>query len=215
MAVRPIDGRVERGNQTRRLVLRRTMEIASLEGLEALSLGRLATELKLSKSGVFALFGSKEELQLATVRAASKVYFDHVVQPALAAPPGLPRMWALCEAWIAYSSERTFPGGCFFHKVITEFNSRPGPVRDSIRVAHESWRNFVRETLEEARRMGDIAPGEDVERLTFEVTALLEAANAESLLWDSAHPYDQAREAIRCRLRSITSVEPAFLRAGA
>ncbi|WP_309054327.1 TetR/AcrR family transcriptional regulator, partial [Streptomyces sp.] len=100
------DGRVERGNQTRRLVLGRTMDIASVEGLEGLSLGRIATELKLSKSGVFALFGSKEELQLATVRAAAAVFAERVVKPLADVPPGARRVRELCRAWLAYSSER-------------------------------------------------------------------------------------------------------------
>ncbi|MFE2598616.1 TetR/AcrR family transcriptional regulator [Streptomyces sp. NPDC059396] len=92
-----VDGRVERGNQTRRLVLDRTMDIASVEGLEGLSLGRIATDLKLSKSGVFALFGSKKELQLATIRAAVEVFGERVVQPTRTLPPGAARVWALCR----------------------------------------------------------------------------------------------------------------------
>lgn len=87
MAGTRLDGRVERGNRTRQLVLRRTVDIASVEGLEALSVGRLATELQLSKSGVFALFGSKQELQLATVREAARIYVEQVIRPASGTPP--------------------------------------------------------------------------------------------------------------------------------
>lgn len=103
------DGRVERGNQTRQLVLEHAVQVASTEGLEGLSLGRLATELKLSKSGVFALFGSKEELQLATVRAAVTVFVEHVLTPTRAAAPGLGRVWRMCESWLSYSSRMGVP----------------------------------------------------------------------------------------------------------
>src|SRR5436190_12380251 len=99
MAGTRLDGRVERGNRTRRLVLRRTVDIASVEGLEALSVGRLATELGLSKSGVFALFGSKEELQLATIRAASRIFTDEVLEPMADVPAGVARLARLCESW--------------------------------------------------------------------------------------------------------------------
>jgi AcrR family transcriptional regulator len=203
---------VERGNQTRRLILRRTTDIASLEGLEALSLGRLATELQLSKSGVFALFGSKEELQLATVRAAAAIYVEHVVRPTLAVPAGLSRIWTLCEAWAAYSQGRIFPGGCFFQRVRSEFSSSPGPVRDAIVAVYDEWRDFIRTTIEGAQQIGDVEAGQDAEQLTFEISALLEAANDEAVLRDSLFPYDRARTAIRTRLLAIAPNPPEFLR---
>lgn len=120
------DGRVERGNQTRRAVLDRTMSIASVDGLEGLSLGKIAADLGLSKSGVFALFGSKEDLQLATVRAAVDVFRNEVVQPVHREPDGLSKVWRLCERWLGYSGRRVFPGGCFFYSVSAEFDARPG-----------------------------------------------------------------------------------------
>lgn len=120
------DGRVERGNQTRRAVLDRTMSIASVDGLEGLSLGKIAADLGLSKSGVFALFGSKEDLQLATVRAAVEVFLNEVVRPVHRDPDGLPKVWRLCARWLDYSERRIFPGGCFFYSVSAEFDARPG-----------------------------------------------------------------------------------------
>lgn len=200
MTERRLDGRVERGNQTRRLVLQHTVAVASQEGLDALSLGRLAAELKLSKSGVFALFGSKEELQLATVRAASRIYVTHVVQPALALPPGLRRVWELSEAWLDYSASRVFPGGCFFQKVIAEYSSRPGPVRDAIRAADGSWREFVRQNVLDAQDVGEIRPQASVDQLAFELTAFWEASNTQSLLMESDEPYARARTAVRSLL---------------
>ncbi|MER7909554.1 TetR/AcrR family transcriptional regulator, partial [Streptomyces sp. NPDC096068] len=145
------DGRVERGNRTRRLVLGRTMDIASVEGLEGLSLGRIATELGLSKSGVFALFGSKEELQLATVRAAVSVFSRRVVAPLRDVPPGAVRVRDLCGNWLAYSSERVFEGGCFFSAASAEFDARTGPVHDAVARARRDWTAYVEENLSGAR----------------------------------------------------------------
>src|SRR5262245_25733244 len=102
-----------RDDRARNLILRRAADIASQDGLEGLSIGRLAAELGVSKSGLFGYFGSKEELQLATIRSAKAVYLDEVVQPALAVPPGLERVRRLCESWLSYSQRRVFPGGCF------------------------------------------------------------------------------------------------------
>ncbi|MDN3023922.1 TetR family transcriptional regulator C-terminal domain-containing protein [Streptomyces sp. S.PB5] len=211
MTEQRLDGRVERGNRTRRLVLRRTVAIASLEGLDSLSLGRLSTELQLSKSGVFALFGSKEELQLATIRAASRIYLDTVVTPALAHPPGLYRLWALSESWLRYSSRRVFPGGCFFQKAMTEYGSRPGPVQDALRAADTEWRTLVRQTLTEALDTGELAPGADTAQLAFEVIALWEAANLQSVLTDSDEPYDRARAGVRRLLGAVSTAGADFL----
>ncbi|MEX0167730.1 TetR/AcrR family transcriptional regulator [Streptomyces sp. LMG1-1-1.1] len=196
------DGRVERGNQTRRLVLGRTMDIASVEGLEGLSLGRLATELQLSKSGVFALFGSKEELQLATIRAAVAVFADRVVAPLADVPPGAPRVRDLCRNWLAYSSERVFAGGCFFYAVSAEFDARTGPVHDAVARTRLDWSAYVERSLTEARAAGDFAADLDVEQLAFEVIALMEAANAQSVLFGETSAYARADRGITARLRA-------------
>ncbi|GGT63369.1 TetR/AcrR family transcriptional regulator [Streptomyces purpureus] len=194
------DGRVERGNQSRRLILARTMDIASVEGLEGLSLGRIATELKLSKSGVFALFGSKEELQLATVRAAIAVFAEHVVTPLRDLPPGSARAWALARNWLAYSADRIFEGGCFFYAVSAEFDARGGPVHDAIARAQRDWVEYVEQTLREGRAAGDFTDDVDVPQLAFEVIALMEAANAQSVLHGNTSAYERAERGIRRRL---------------
>ncbi|MFC8916527.1 TetR/AcrR family transcriptional regulator [Streptomyces sp. NPDC057116] len=196
------DGRVERGNQTRRLILGRTVDIASVEGLEGLSLGRIATELKLSKSGVFALFGSKEELQLATVRAAVAVYVEQVITPVRDLPPGPGRVWALCDNWLRYSRERVFAGGCFFYGVSAEYDARTGPVRDAIAKARRDWVAYVERTLDKARAAGGFAPGLDVGQVAFEIIALMEAANAQSVLHGDDTPYGMAAKGILNRLRA-------------
>ncbi|MFI6647447.1 TetR/AcrR family transcriptional regulator [Streptomyces sp. NPDC050529] len=197
------DGRVERGNRTRQLILARAAAVASVEGLDGLSLGRLATDLRLSKSGVFALFGSKEELQLATVRAAVAVYDEHVVQPTRATPAGLGRIRRMYEAWIAYSQGRVFPGGCFFYAAIAEFDAREGAVHDALVAAQAGWVTFVERRIEEARTLGEIREDCDAAQLAFEIIAFLELANGDSVLRDSAESYPRAARAILGRLRAV------------
>ncbi|MFF8595300.1 TetR/AcrR family transcriptional regulator [Streptomyces sp. NPDC015220] len=204
------DGRIERGNQTRQLILHRAVRIASVEGLEGLSLGRLATELSLSKSGVFALFGSKEELQLATVRAAIKVFIEHVVQPARCLPAGLARVWFLCRNWLVYSERRVFPGGCFFYSVSAEYDARSGKVHDAVAKAHGNWFSLMEQAIEDAKQAGEARADTDVPQLAFEVIALLEMANAESVLHDNFTCYTRAADGILGRLRSAAT-DPALL----
>ncbi|MEU8709663.1 TetR/AcrR family transcriptional regulator [Streptomyces sp. NPDC048565] len=200
-----LDGRVERGNQTRQLVLGRAVQVASTEGLEGLSLGRLAMELKLSKSGVFALFGSKEELQLATVRAAVTVFVEHVLTPTRAAPPGLGRVWRMCESWLSYSQRRVFSGGCFFYATIAEFDSREGKVHDALASTQTGWVTFVEETIEEARVRGELVADADVSQLAFELIAFMELANAESVLHNNNPGYTKAARAILGRLHAVAT----------
>ncbi|MFF5449256.1 TetR/AcrR family transcriptional regulator [Streptomyces sp. NPDC012888] len=204
------DGRVERGNQTRRAVLERTMGIASVDGLEGLSLGKIASELGLSKSGVFALFGSKEELQLATVRAAVDVFVDEVVRPVREEPAGVEKVWRLCRHWLAYSGGRVFPGGCFFYSVSAEFDARPGPVRDEIVKVRDSWTRYVERVLDEARLAGGFRAGVDtdadvVPQLAFEMIALMDLANAEAVLHDDVAPYVRAGRGILDRLKAVAA----------
>ncbi|MGW9375271.1 TetR/AcrR family transcriptional regulator [Streptomyces xanthophaeus] len=202
------DGRVERGNQTRRAVLERTVRTASVDGLEGLSLGKIAADLGLSKSGVFALFGSKEDLQLATVRAAVEVFVAQVVRPVREDPAGLAKVWRLCELWLDYSRGRTFPGGCFFYGVSAEFDARPGPVRDEIAKARSDWTRYVERVLDEARQAGGFRAGADpaeVPQLAFEFIALMELANAHSVLHDDPSAYERAGRGILARLRAVAA----------
>ncbi|WP_328468051.1 TetR/AcrR family transcriptional regulator [Actinoplanes sp. NBC_00393] len=125
-----------RDDRARETILRRAADLASQDGLDGLTIGRLATDLGLSKSGLFGYFGSKEELQLATIRTATTVFLDEVVEPALAAEPGRDRLTRLLENWLSYSERRVFAGGCFFFfSVNAEFDARPGRVRDTLTTA--------------------------------------------------------------------------------
>jgi AcrR family transcriptional regulator len=198
------DGRLVRGDQTRRAVLKQAVDLASVEGLEGLSIGRLAKELDISKSGLFAHFGSKEELQLATVRAARRIYADAVVEPALAVPPGLGRVWVLSESWLDYSKRRVFPGGCFFARAAHEYGARPGPVRDLLVASNREWLDLLERTIDEARDLGQLEA--DPGRLAFELNAFYDSANLASLLRNNDDAvYQQARQSIRVRLEAAAT----------
>ncbi|MFJ8582043.1 TetR/AcrR family transcriptional regulator [Micromonospora sp. NPDC093277] len=199
-----------RDEQARNVILRRAADIASRNGLEGLSIGGLSGELGLSKSGLFGYFGSKEELQLATVRAAAQVFITEVVQPALSTPPGLERVWRLCESWLTYSQRRVFPGGCFFFTVAAEFEARPGRVRDAVAAAVLDWRRLVARTVEDARQLGQLIEVADAEQLAFELIAFMETANSVSLLHDEAVAYLRARTAIQARLRTLATDHTAL-----
>ena len=204
MAGRPRDER------TRTTILRRAADIASSEGLEGLSIGRLATDLGVSKSGLFGYFGSKEKLQLSTITAATHVFQEEVVGPALRTPPGLGRVQALCDHWLSYSRRRVFPGGCFFFTVGAEFGARPGPVRDAVAAASLEWTRLVTRTVHDAREIGDIAEATDPDQLAFELIALMETANALSLLHEDPTAYRRADTAVRARL-DAAAISPAAL----
>ncbi|WP_028925837.1 TetR/AcrR family transcriptional regulator [Pseudonocardia acaciae] len=197
-----------RNEQARREILRRAADLASVDGLDGLTLGRLAASLGLSKSGLFGYFGSKEELQLATVRIATEVYLEHVITPALRTPPGIGRLRALCARWLDYSRSRVFPGGCFFFATMAEFDARPGPVRDALAEASRAWTGLVSQTIADAVALNELAPDTDPAQLAFELIAFLETANATALLQDDDTPYRLAERAIHTRLDALLARHP-------
>lgn len=199
------DGRLVKGEQTRQAILRRAADIASAEGLEGLSIGRLATDLQISKSGVFTHFGSKEELQLATVRKAVEVYREYVIEPALDVPPGLGRVRALLQAWRRYQREPVFPGGCFFASTMAEFDARPGRVRDAIAASQRDWRDFLERCLREAVERGELDPSADVPQIAFELDAVTRMGASHALLHDDPSYYDRAAGAADTRLAAVTT----------
>ncbi len=203
-AERP-DGRVERGNRTRAAVLARAVQIASVDGLAELSLGRLASEVGVSKSGIFTLFGSKQALQLATVEAARAMFVDHVVGPAREVPDGLDRLRTLCALWLDYSRTRVFDGGCFFSAVTAEFDSRTGPVHAAVVDSYAAWSRHVRGIAARALDAGDIVEGTDVDQLEFELTSMLEMANTLSLLHGDDSVYSRALAAVEDRLGRVAA----------
>jgi AcrR family transcriptional regulator len=192
-----------KGQRTRRAILDRAAALATEEGLEPLSIGRLADATEMSKSGLFAHFGSKEELQLATVDHASLVFVEEVIAPAREAPKGIARVWALCDHMIGYSERQVFPGGCFFAKASFEFNNRPGPVRDLIRENLRSWHSYLEHAVEQAQELGEIDRTLNARDVGFQLDALAQAANAQFQLFGDARVFESARRAIRERLESI------------
>jgi AcrR family transcriptional regulator len=199
------DGRVRRGDETRRTVLRCAVDLASVEGLDGVTIGRLAQELSISKSGLFAHFGSKEELQLSTIRAARAIFAQAVVTPALAEPPGMGRVRALLETWLRYSRGREFPGGCFFSRATHEYAARPGAVRDALAEVDAEWLALVARTVAEARELGEVRPDVDPQQLAYELDAYLDSANLRSLLGGDQSVYDRARAAIEARLDAVAA----------
>ena len=195
-----LKGRKAQGDRTRRAILESAVHIASAEGLEGLTIGRLATELSMSKSGLFAHFGSKEELQVATVEAARAIFIHEVIKPAFDSPAGLPRLWTLCDIWLSHVQKGVFRGGCFFAAVAAEFDSRPGPVRDRIAEIMKEWLAVLRNTIIEAQNAGHLDKDVDATQLAFEFNSLELGANWAFQLYGDPKAFERAREAIRERL---------------
>jgi AcrR family transcriptional regulator len=169
--------------------------------MAAVSLQRLATDLGISKSGLFAHFGSKDELHLATIDAAAEIFTEQVIRPALAAPRGAGRVWALCNSWLSYVERRVFPGGCFFWAVAEEYDSRrPGPIRDSVLQKKAYWSYSLQRAVREAQEIGEIDPGVDPEQLAWELDSLLGGAHTGFKGDDGERALDRGRRAIRDRL---------------
>jgi AcrR family transcriptional regulator len=201
-----LDGRRERGRRTRESILATAVDIASVDGLEGLTIGRLATELGMSKSGLFAHFGSKEELQLATIAAAREIFVDEVVAPARDAEPGLPRLQALLEAKLDYLRRGVFRGGCFFDAARLEYDSRhPGPVRDAILDQFAAWSKLVAGLVRAAQREGHIDPDADPEQIAFELDAIGAAANLRMQIRRDEDGFDRAQQAIHARIQALTA----------
>jgi AcrR family transcriptional regulator len=177
------DQRLVRGARARRTIARHAVDVASLEGLSGLSLGRLATDLGLSKSGIQTLFGTKENLQLAAVASAGEQFNDAVVGPAQAAARGAARLRALIDRWLAYADGPLFTGGCFWAANLPDFDSRPGPVRDALSRQHQDWLSLIAGELRHAAEVGEIA-GLDAELAAFQIAAVLMAANTALRLGD-------------------------------
>ncbi|QMU96630.1 TetR/AcrR family transcriptional regulator [Microbacterium esteraromaticum] len=206
-----IDGRRVRGDASRRAVLRRATDLVSVEGLDGLSIGRLAVESGHSKSSIAGLFQNKEGLQLATVAAGRSIFVDVVVEPARQHERGLPRLVALMRNLIDYSRDRVFAGGCFFAAVSADYDSKPGPVRDAVRAAMHDWYGYVAAQVRAAVDAGRLDLDDDgVELLAFSLPALYEQANARSLLWGSDRPYLLAQRAMRDLLMGAGADESAL-----
>jgi AcrR family transcriptional regulator len=189
------------GERTRAAILRTAASLATVEGLEGLSIGNLAGATGISKSGLYAHFGSKQELQLATVDTAEQILDSEVIRPALAARPGLDQLAAACEAFLSYVERRVFPGGCFFAATSLEMGARPGLVRDRIAGIQSGFTAMLRSFAATAIDQHELAADEDPERLAFELHAILLGADAQFVLRDDPMVLDLARQVVHRRLR--------------
>ena len=197
------DGRRARGARTRASILETAADLASVEGLEGLTIGRLATELGMSKSGLFAHFGSKEELQLATIEAARGIFAREVVAPARDAERGLPRLRALIAAKLAYERGEVFDGGCFFETVRGEFDSRDsGPVRDAIEADLQEWNALMGRAIASAIKAGHLRADTDAAQLQYEIEALSTTATLRHQMTGDTTLFARAEQAIAARLRA-------------
>lgn len=201
MAAQTSDRRRLRGLKTRQAILEHAARVGSAEGLEAVSLQRLADDLGISKSGLFAHFGSKEELHLATIDEAARVFTDEVIRPALAEPRGVGRVHALCDSWLSYLERGVFPGGCFFWAVAEEYDSRrPGPVRDSVLEKKAYWSYSLERSVREAQEAGEIDPSVEAAQVAWELDSLMGGANSGFKSRDGGRAIDRARVAIKDRI---------------
>ena len=189
-----------RAIRTRAEILGVAVDLASAEGLEGLTIGRLAAESNMSKTGIFAHFGSKEHLQLATVGAAKQIFLEQVLRPGLTSPRGLPRLKVMLESWLGYVEKIVFRGGCFFAAASAEFDSRPGRVRDEIASLTKAWLMALQGEIAFARKeeqiKGSIVPAQ----LAFELHAYVQEANWAFKLFDDKSAFLCARRAISNRL---------------
>jgi AcrR family transcriptional regulator len=199
------EARPRKGVRTREGILRTAVDLASVEGLEGVTIGRLAEELKMSKSGLFAHFGSKTELQLATIEMARQIFVEHIVHPAIARPEGIQRLVDLCEGWLGHVEGKVFKGGCFFTAASFEFDSRSGPVRDAIAAVMKSWLGVLARAIEIAKKARHLKASVNAEQLAFEIYSLAMGANWALQLLDDKTALKKARENIRQRIRAAAT----------
>ena len=197
----PTDGRRARGMRSRRAILERSVQMGSREGLEGITIGALAADLGVHKSNVFALFGSKLELQLATLGAAREILVELVLTPAASQPAGVERLRAIGEAWFDYLAGDAFAGGCFLCAASAEMDGRPGPVRDGVEAIMREWLGLLKANVEAAVNAGEMAPSVDPAALAFRLNALGMAANWQRQLFGDDAGIEQARAAWRDELR--------------
>src|SRR3954452_15969691 len=193
------------GERSRSAILDAAAQLATVEGIDGLSMSRLADEVGMSKSGLFAHFGSKEELQLATVERANSLFDAHVLEPASSAASAFERLERLAEGYLHYVEVDTFQGGCFFASVLAEGDLSPGPVRDRLVTFLGDWLGRLESTIRDAQAEGAIDGSEDPAQLAFEVEAALFLANAQFVVARTPEPIERARRAIERRLAAAAA----------
>jgi AcrR family transcriptional regulator len=184
------------GERSRQTILRAAANLATVDGLEGISIANLAAQIGMSKSGLYAHFGSKEELQLATVETAGEIFTAEVVEPTETIADPLERLQALCDRFLSHVERRVFPGGCFFISVGAEFDTNPGAVQDKVKAARQLWADRVEELIRAAQTAGKIDRDEDPSLLGFELDAYLLLGNTNFVLYDDPTYLHQAHAAV-------------------
>jgi AcrR family transcriptional regulator len=183
--------------QTRAEVTQAAVERASVEGLEGLTIGGLAGEAEMRKSSVFSLFGSKQELQRATLDAAIEQFKREVWAPVAGEERGLPRLLALCDSWLDYHRREVMPGGCFLTTATIEYDARPGPLRDAIAATMKQWLEVLEREAAIAIEAGELPGDTDPADLAFQLNALAAAASYGFQLWRDPEVFARARRSMR------------------
>jgi AcrR family transcriptional regulator len=192
------------GEQTRQAILARALKIAAREGLPALTIGRLAEELRMSKSGLFAHFHSKRALELATLEMAREVFADAVLRPAQASRGGIERLWRLCDLWLQHIERRIFPGAYFFTGAFFEYADRPGPIAGAITSVAQDWFSTLRKAVQEAQEQGEINRDAEAKQVAWELNGRLVGAYWAYLL-EGGDCCREARAALLGRLRELVT----------
>jgi AcrR family transcriptional regulator len=193
------------GERSRTAILQVAARLATVDGINGLSIGRLADAVGMSKSGVIAHFGSKEGLQLATVDAANDLFVKHVIAPGSAGATGLDRLRLLGEHFLQHVERRVFPGGCFFASVTAEMDTQAGPVRDRVVEVENDFFERLATAVRDAQAEGALDPAEDAVQLSFELAAYMFLANAQWVVAQDGAPIDRARHAIERRIGAATT----------
>jgi AcrR family transcriptional regulator len=197
------------GERSRTAILNEAARLATVEGISGLSIGRLAAAVGMSKSGLFAHFGSKEELQIATIGTAADLWTEQVIAPALAQPTAIARVEALAEGYLQHVEAAVYPGGCFFASIAAEMDTHPGPVRDLAVQFFGGWLELLERQIADAQAAGDIDPAEDAAQLTYEIESALLLSNALFVMDPESGATDRARRAIARRLAAVTTAATA------
>lgn len=192
------------GEQTHQVILEAAMRLASVEGLGSLTIGRLARETGISKSGVFSHFPSKQHLQEETIEAAREVFSREVFQPGLAAPEGLAQVESLCEAYLAYVERGVFPGGCFFAHLLAEFDGPAGPLHDEVVADQRGWLSLLEGAIRTAQQQGEVDPNTEAAQLAFELYGPMELANYLSTLHRDPAFIQRGRRAVEAILAAAS-----------
>jgi len=185
------------GERTYAAIVRAAAELATIDGLHGLSIARLADHVGISKSGLYAHFRSKEELQLATIEAAGEIFEEEVVRPTEGERTARGTLEALCERFFSHVERRVFPGGCFFAAASAEVDAHEGRVRDRVAEFMLGWIENLRELVEAAQREGAIPPDEDPAQLAYELEAAMMLANNLFVLTNDPATLERGRRAVR------------------